>query len=161
MEEGVSWVRAVDSFIAQNETDLGFKEGDLIQLLRFADENWAVGKLLNGAKQGIFPICFTEPHKGPPPTATPNRPTNESDRNNGIENGDQKKINILPDKIAKSGLNGIIIDHSNELGTFIGNNKPHFHLHYDLSSRLTSIYSRFQSLEQRLKFYLKKIQVIG
>ena len=31
MEEGVSWVRAVDSFIAQNETDLGFKEGDLIQ----------------------------------------------------------------------------------------------------------------------------------
>jgi len=119
MEEGVSWVRAVDSFIAQNETDLGFKEGDLIQLLRFADENWAVGKLLNGNKQGIFPICFTEPHKGPPPTiASTVRPINESDRNNGIENGDQKKSNILPDKIAKSGLNGIIIDHSNELGTF-------------------------------------------
>jgi len=116
MEEGVSWVRAVDSFIAQNETDLGFKEGDLIQLLRFADENWAVGKLLNGSKQGIFPICFTEPHKGPPPSMS-TRPYNESEhRNNGIENGDQKiKSNILPDKIAKSGLNGIIIDHSNEL----------------------------------------------
>merc|ERR1711920_856206 len=84
MEEGVSWVRAVDSFIAQNETDLGFKEGDLIQLLRFADENWAVGKLLNGNKQGIFPICFTEPHKGPPPPfASSVRPINESDRNNG------------------------------------------------------------------------------
>ena len=155
MEEGVSWVRAVDSFIAQNETDLGFKEGDLIQLLRFADENWAVGKLLNGTKQGIFPICFTEPHKGPPPTVTSNRP--ESDRNNGIENGDTKKTNILPEKIAKSGLNGIIIDHSNELGTFITYIEPHSHILTDYKS--FNLF--FQSLELKLKFYLKKIQVIG
>lgn len=90
MEEGVSWVRAVDSFIAQNEHDLGFKEGDLIQLLRFADENWAVGKLSNGTKQGIFPICFTEPHHPPSDTS-------------------------IPEKIAKSGLNGIIIDNSHHL----------------------------------------------
>ena len=39
-------------------------QGDEIRLLRFADENWGVGKL-NG-KQGIFPICFTEPISPPP-----------------------------------------------------------------------------------------------
>ena len=67
------WVRAIDDFLAQSETDLAFGTGDVIQLVRFADENWAVGRL-NG-KQGIFPICFTEPTQQPtPPTQKEDQP---------------------------------------------------------------------------------------
>ena len=53
-------VIAIEDFIAQTDHDLAFVTGDHIQLLKFADENWGVGRLRNG-RQGIFPICFTAP----------------------------------------------------------------------------------------------------
>lgn len=52
--ELIRWVRAIEDFIAQTDHDLGFVQGDHIQLLKFADENWGVGRL-----QGTLGIIFS------------------------------------------------------------------------------------------------------
>lgn len=119
MDEGGSWVRAVDNFIPQNNHDLGFRQGDEIRLIRFADENWGVGKL-NG-KQGIFPICFTEPiSKSKPSSSNSNnkvKSSNQATTNQNTQNGHSNHVSPLePEGPVPFGF-GIVIDDTNlEIG---------------------------------------------
>lgn len=126
MDEGESWVRAVDNFIPQNNHDLGFRQGDEIRLIRFADENWGVGKL-NG-KQGIFPICFTEPiskSKVIPSsnsntklksTTTP-LPTNQNSQTQSVNQNGQSTLSHLESEGPVPFGFGIVIDDTNlEIG---------------------------------------------
>ena len=85
-------VRAIEDFIAQTEHDLGFVQGDIIQLVKFADENWGVGKLQG--RQGIFPICFTEPWLDPAP-APPLRGASIPENSKTLENEKENKFSKL------------------------------------------------------------------
>ncbi|VDD80753.1 unnamed protein product [Mesocestoides corti] len=50
--------RADYDFEAENDTELAFMAGDIIQLIRQVDENWFEGRL-NG-KVGFFPVNYVE-----------------------------------------------------------------------------------------------------
>ncbi|VDL85371.1 unnamed protein product [Schistocephalus solidus] len=50
--------RALYQFDAENDTELAFAEGDVIQLIRQVDENWYEGRL-NG-REGFFPVNYVE-----------------------------------------------------------------------------------------------------
>ena len=72
------------------------KKGDIIQLVKFADENWGVGKLQG--RQGIFPICFTEPWVVPdqapaPPLRGVSIPEHENSKT--LENEKENKFSKL------------------------------------------------------------------
>ncbi|CDS41390.1 sh3 containing grb2 protein 3 [Echinococcus multilocularis] len=61
--------RALYQFEAENDTELAFSEGDIIQLIRQVDENWFEGRLRD--KEGFFPVNYVEnlrcPLFPPPP----------------------------------------------------------------------------------------------
>lgn len=62
--------RAVDDFAAEQDSDLGFKKGDTIVVVRRVDEAWLEGTraLPSASKLGMFPREFIEmlpPPKGP------------------------------------------------------------------------------------------------
>lgn len=48
--------RALYDFEAQNDAELDFKEGDVINLISQVDENWYEGSLLG--KTGYFPVSY-------------------------------------------------------------------------------------------------------
>ncbi|VDK88009.1 unnamed protein product [Dibothriocephalus latus] len=56
--EGGPCCRALYQFDAENDTELAFAEGDIIQLIRQVDENWYEGRL-NG-REGFFPVNYVE-----------------------------------------------------------------------------------------------------
>lgn len=50
--------RALQDFIAQENTDLPFRKGDILEIQSAIDENWYQGSM-NG-RSGIFPISYVE-----------------------------------------------------------------------------------------------------
>ncbi|VDL19797.1 unnamed protein product [Hymenolepis diminuta] len=50
--------RALYQFDAENDTELPFQEGDIIQLIRQVDENWYEGRINN--HEGFFPVNYVE-----------------------------------------------------------------------------------------------------
>ncbi len=50
--------RALYQFEAENDTELAFAEGDIIQLIRQVDENWYEGRINN--REGFFPVNYVE-----------------------------------------------------------------------------------------------------
>ncbi|KAL5112130.1 Endophilin-A3 [Taenia crassiceps] len=60
--------RALYQFDAENDTELAFSEGDIIQLIRQVDENWYEGRLKD--KEGFFPVNYVEVIRPLPPSAT-------------------------------------------------------------------------------------------
>ncbi|VDK35240.1 unnamed protein product [Taenia asiatica] len=60
--------RALYQFEAENDTELDFSEGDVIQLIRQVDENWYEGRLND--KKGFFPVNYVEVIEPLPPSAT-------------------------------------------------------------------------------------------
>ncbi|VDM32323.1 unnamed protein product [Hydatigera taeniaeformis] len=60
--------RALYQFEAENDTELEFSEGEVIQLIRQVDENWYEGRLNN--KEGFFPVNYVEVIEPLPSSAT-------------------------------------------------------------------------------------------
>lgn len=60
--------RALYQFEAENDTELAFSEGEIIQLIRQVDENWYEGRLKD--KEGFFPVNYVEVIEPLPPSAT-------------------------------------------------------------------------------------------
>ena len=54
---GPRCVAVFDSEV-ENDDELSFREGDVISLQEYVDENWALGQL--GGCSGIFPLNFVE-----------------------------------------------------------------------------------------------------
>lgn len=50
--------RALYQFDAENDTELQFQEGDIIQLIRQVDENWYEGRIND--REGFFPVNYVE-----------------------------------------------------------------------------------------------------
>lgn len=58
--------RALYQFEAENDTELPFGEGDIIQLINQVDENWFEGKIND--KIGFFPVNYVQVIEALPPT---------------------------------------------------------------------------------------------
>ncbi|XP_056265943.1 SH3 domain-containing protein 19 isoform X2 [Pseudoliparis swirei] len=56
---------AIFDFAGENDEELTFSEGDVIQLMAFIGQDWARGKL--GVSSGIFPLNFVEVIEDLPP----------------------------------------------------------------------------------------------
>lgn len=50
--------KAIHEFTGENPGELNFKAGDVIQVLRFVDDNWSEGRINDMC--GIFPTAFVE-----------------------------------------------------------------------------------------------------
>ncbi|PAA77859.1 hypothetical protein BOX15_Mlig012184g1 [Macrostomum lignano] len=57
-KSGTPTCRALFTFTAENNTELAFDEGDVIQLIAQVDENWFEGELKG--KRGFFPVNYVE-----------------------------------------------------------------------------------------------------
>lgn len=56
--ESKRYVVAVNDFDGEEDEDLGFRTGDVIEVIEDVDENWYRGRL--SGKEGIFPKTFVE-----------------------------------------------------------------------------------------------------
>ncbi|KAF8367985.1 unc-57 [Pristionchus pacificus] len=52
--------KALFDFDAQNEGELDFKEGDMIELITQVDENWFEGRNVSSGKAGLFPCSYVQ-----------------------------------------------------------------------------------------------------
>lgn len=50
--------QALYDFDAENENELGFKEGDIIHLVSAVDDNWYEGSI--DGKTGLFPVSYVQ-----------------------------------------------------------------------------------------------------
>jgi len=54
----ISVVKAIADFASDQEGDLTFSVGDMIEVIENIDENWSRGRI--GEREGIFPATFVE-----------------------------------------------------------------------------------------------------
>ncbi|ODQ65056.1 hypothetical protein NADFUDRAFT_51655 [Nadsonia fulvescens var. elongata DSM 6958] len=88
------WVKAIYSSSAEQKGDLGFIEGDLIQVLNLGDGNWWNGQLHRNKTIGQFPRNYIELYSHSHSDSTPNIKT-EIQSSKGLE---QLETDVVPIK---------------------------------------------------------------